>query len=327
MAKESLKGKLNKSSFYKKKFKNSSLYFSMRYHRYLKEQKREKRIEQKYGLEGMVSYIKKWYKKATGYPLDLDNPKTINDKLAYLKIYDQSPLKVTCSDKYAVREYVANKIGKEHLIPLIKIDAKEQFFDANEIDFDKLPNQFVLSCNHGSGMTYVIDDKNRLSKRDIKIIKKRLNKWLKIDYAYVGGFDFVYKGIKPCIMISEYLSNNDNDLKDYKITCFNGEIKYFWIDSVRFKGHKRNIYDVNLNKPPFKVGYFEEGNELPPQNIDKLFEIARKLAKDFKFARIDLYDVNGRIYFGEITLNSGGGRELIYPIEYNEIIGKELNIK
>ena len=327
MSSESLKVKLNKSSLFKKRIKNSSFYFNLKYRKYLKEQKKEKRIEQKYGLEGMTEYTKKWYKKVTGYPLDLDNPKTFTEKEQWIKIYDQSPLKVVCSDKYAVRDFISKKLGSDYLIPLINIDGKDRFDDANEIDFDKLPNQFVLSCNHGSSMTIVVNDKNKLKKRDIKNIKKRLNKWLKIDYAYVSAFDFVYKDIKPRIIITKYLSNGNNDLKDYKIFCFNGEPQYIWVDSSRFKGHKRNIFDANLNKAPFRYGPFEEGDEKAPENAKKMFEIAKLLSKDFKFVRVDLYDVDGKIYFGELTFNSGAGRDLIYPIEYNEIVGKELNIK
>ena len=116
-------------------------------------------------------------------------------------------------------------------------------------------------------------------------------------------------------------------MKDYKIFCFNGEPKYIWIDSSRFNGHKRNIFDVNLNKPPFRYGPFEEGEEKAPKNAEKMFEIARLLSKDFKFVRVDLYDVDGKIYFGELTFNSGSGRELIYPIEYNTIVGEQLSIK
>ena len=327
MSAESFKVIFNKFSPFKKGLKNSSLYFNMKYRLYKSEQRKEKRIEKKQGLEGMIKYTKKWYKTATGYPLNLDDPKTFTEKQQWIKFYDQDPLKVTCSDKYAVREYISKKIGKEYLVPLIDVDGKDKFYDANEIDFDKLPNQFVLSCNHGSSMTIVVDDKNKLKKKDIKVIKKRLNKWLKIDVGYVNAFDFVYKGIKPCILITKYLSNGDNDLKDYKIFCFNGEPKYLWIDSGRFGDHKRTVYDSKFNKMPFRYGVFPEGENEKPVNLEKMFELAKVLCAEFKLVRVDFYEVDGKLYFGELTFNSGAGRDLIYPIEYNTIVGEQLSLK
>lgn len=327
MSAESFKKALSKSNFIKRTMKKTRFYSSFKDHLFLKEQKKEKKIEEKYGLPGMIDYCKKWYKTATGYELDLDNPQTFTEKQQWLKFYDQSPLKVKCSDKYLVREFVKEKIGEEYLVPLISIDGVDKFDNANDIDFNKLPNSFVLSCNHGSSMTIVIPDKTKLNKQKIKSIKKQLNKWLQIDVAYVNAFDFTYKGIKPAIIITKYLTNDNNDLKDYKIFCFNGNPTYIWIDSGRFDKHKRTVYDTNFNKAPFTYDKFPEGDFEKPDNLDEMFEIAKTLSSGFKLARVDLYNVNGKIYFGELTFNSGAGRDLIYPNEYNLIVGEQLNIK
>jgi len=328
MSAESFKVFINRFGFLKRRIKNTSLYFSFRNFLYRKEQRKEKRIESKYGLAGMIKYTKKWYKTATGYELDLDNPRTFTEKQQWLKFYDQSPLKVLCSDKYAVREYISKKVGEEYLVPLISIDAKDRFYDANEIDFSKLPNSFVLSCNHGSSMTIVVEDKSKLRKKNIKSIKKRLNQWLKIDVSYVNAFDFTYKGIKPCIIITEYLTNGNNDLKDFKLFCFNGQPKYLWIDSGRFgNDHRRTVYDSHFKKMPFRYGVFKEADNPKPVNFEKMFELSEILSKDFKLVRVDFYEVNGILKIGELTFNSGAGRDLIYPIEYNEKLGEELSLK
>ena len=176
-------------------------------------------------------------------------------------------------------------------------------------------------------MTIFVEDKSKLSKGKIKSIKKQLNRWLGIDISYVNAFDFTYKGIKPYIIITEYLANKDNDLKDYKIFCFNGKPEYIWIDSGRFNRHKRTVYDTQFNKAPFKYGTYEEGENERPDNLDTMLEISKVLCKDFKLVRVDLYNVDGKIYFGELTFNSGAGRDLFYPNEYNLIVGDQLSIK
>lgn len=326
MKAESFKRILSFSTPVKIFLRKTRFYSFVKDHIFLNEQKKEKKIEKKYGIDGMIKYCKKWYKTATGYELNLDNPVTFTEKQQWLKIYDQNQNKVTCSDKYAVREYVKKRIGEEYLVPLIRVDGADKFYNAFDIDFDKLPNQFVLSCNHGSSMTIVINDKSKLKSKDIKNIKKQLNRWLKIDVSYVNAFDFVYKGIKPCIIITEYLSNGNNDLKDYKFFCFNGEPKYMWIDSGRFNKHKRTVYDMSFNKMPFRYGKFLEEENKKPVAFEQMVILAKCLCKEFKLVRVDFYDVDGRIYFGELTFNSGAGRDLIYPNEYNIKLGEELVI-
>lgn len=310
----------------KRKLTGTSFYSFLRDRLFLSEQKKEKRIERKCGEKGMVDYCKKWFKSSTGFELDLNNPTTICEKQQWIKFYDWSEEKVNLSDKYLVRKYIANIIGDKYLIPLITIDGKDNFEDANQIDFNKLPKKFVLSCNHGSSMTIVIHDKDKLSKSKIRSIKHRLNRWLRISIAYVNAFDFIYKGIKPRIIITEYLENKEGDLFDYKVMCFNGEPKYIWVDSSRFSNHHRTVYDLDFEKLPFKCNKYQSDDHEKPACLGELLSLAKILCKGFKFIRTDFYCINNRIYFGELTFNSGAGKELFYPLEYNKIIGEQLEL-
>lgn len=328
MSAERFRRLIGKTKTLKKRLRNTSLYYYLRDRLFLKEQKKEKRIEKKYGLAGMIKYCKKWYKSATGFQLDLDNPKTFTEKQQWLKFFDKNnKIKTVCSDKYLVRDFIKNTIGEDYLVPLISIDGTDFFENANLINFDKLPNQFVLSCNHGSSMTIVVDDKASLTRRKIKTIKKQLNRWLQIDISYVNAFDFVYKGIKPGIIITKYLQDKSGSLNDYKVLCLNGKPKYIWIDSDRFTGHKRATYDLEFNKQPFNFNRYPVSDHDKPVNFDKMISLAKKMCANFKLLRVDFYNIDGKIYFGELTFNTGAGKELIYPLEYNEIIGNQLVVQ
>lgn len=329
MLKIQAKKVLDKFQKLKTSLKKSDFYFYIRDNIFLKEMKKEKKIEKNRGLNGMIEYTNKWYKAQTGKILHLNNPQSLTEKQQWVKFYDQDPLKVKCTDKYLVREYISKKIGSQHLVPLITVNGKDAFFNANEIDFNLLPNQFVISCNHGSSMTIVVSDKSKLSKHKIKGIKKKLNRWLKIEPAYIAAYDFVYKGIKPCIMITKFLENPDkSEINDYKFIAFNGGVKYMWIDSDRFHGHKRSVFNLDLTRAPFNINKYEPiGDSAIPSNYKEMLQLANILAKDFMFVRVDFYNVNNVIYFGELTFNSGGGVELPYPEEYDLIVGNELLIK
>lgn len=310
----------------KNHLKQSNIYYRVRDRIFFNEIKREKRIESKQDFELKKKYIEKWYKEMTGYELNLENPKTLTEKQQWLKLFDQNPLKNKCTDKIEVRKYIEKKIGAQYLVPLLENCGKKSFDNANEIDFDELPNQFVIACNHGSSMTIVVQDKSKLTKHKIKQIKANLNRWLKIEPAYIGAFDYVYKDIKPKIMITKFLTGKRGITCDYKILCFNGKPKYFWIDSDRFTSHKRKVYNLDKTDAKFNINKYEHSNEPLPSTFDKMIELASILCSDFLFVRVDFYEVDGKIYFGELTFNTGGGTELPYPIEYNEKLGNELSL-
>ena len=320
-------GKINNKNKSLKKFlKKSNVYYFLRDFVFLNEQMKEKRIEKKKGLDGMIKYCKEWYKKSTGLELNLENPQTLTDKMQWIKFNDFSPIKTEMTDKLKVREHIKRILGEEFLVPLLSIDGKDHFENAFDIDFNKLPNSFVLSCNHGSSMTIVISDKKKLSNSKIRSIKKKLNRWLKINLCYTNAFDFIYRDIKPCILIFKMLMDSNGELNDYKFTCFNGKVNYFWVDSDRFSEHKRNVYDTEYNDAPFTINHYKKGNPRKANNLQEMKEIAEKLSKDFKMVRVDLYDVDGKIYFGEMTFNSEAGKALPEPISYNAILGNCLEL-
>lgn len=261
-----------------------------------------------------------------GLTMDFENPTTYTQKQQWMKLYEQSAEKSMLSDKYAVREHVKNVIGEEYLIPLITVNGKDRFFDANEIDFDQLPNQFVMKCNHGSHYNIIVKDKSALSKKEIKKYKKQLNLWLKEHYAFTVGLELVYEQIEPCIIIEKYMAMND-DLPDYKFMCFSGEVKYVWVDQGRFQDHRRTLFDLEYKKMPFNMhAHNDVIDDKKPENFEEMIELSKKLCGSFPYVRVDLYNVEGKIYFGELTFSSGAGYQAPNPASYDEELGKLIQI-
>ncbi len=266
-------------------------------------------------------YLSNFYRKYTSYDMDFTCPKTLTQKAQWLKLYDQDPRKTLYSDKYAVREMVRSTIGEKYLIPLISINGKDRFYSFDEIDFSKLPKSFVIKCNHGCGYNIIVKDKTTI---DIKFVRKQLNIWLSENYAYINGLELVYKNIKPCIIIEKYMAIND-DLPDYKFMCFSGEIKYVWCDQGRFINHRRTLFDSEYEPQAFTIGKFAPLlNPQKPDNYYEMLQIVKQLCMDFPYVRVDLYNVEGRVYFGELTFSSGSGIEMPYPVEYDEYLGSQI---
>ena len=265
--------------------------------------------------------LKRMYKKLIGEELDFNNLKTYTEKIQWLKLYDSNQLKADLSDKYKVREWIKAKIGEEYLIPLIS----GPYYNANDIDFDSLPKEFVIKANHGSTFNLIVRDKNKLN---IHKTKKQLNRWLKIRYAYKSGLEMHYDLIKPCLIIEKYLENSDGDLNDFKFLCFGGKPYYVWQDFNRYTNHTRNMYDMEWKLQPFNSGkydnYYMPVNE--PKNFNKMKEIVAILCKDFEYVRVDLYNINGKIFFGEMTFTDGSGFTKINPKEYNLKLGSLIDL-
>ena len=249
------------------------------------------------------TFLKMKYKLMMGTKLDLENPKTFNEKLQWLKLHDRNPEYTKMVDKYEAKEYVANIIGKEYIIPTLGVWDK---FD--DIDFDALPNEFVLKPTHTSGNVFICKDK---SKIDYKKLKKQVNKWLKRDYYKIHR-EWPYKNVKPRIIAEEYMENKDHtSIKDYKFYCFNGQADYVMICTGRETGHpKFYFYNKewkfmrNMSNDGMKLeGKLEE----KPIGIEKMFEIAEKLSQGIKFVRMDLYNVNEKIYFRRIYVFPSSG--------------------
>lgn len=265
--------------------------------------------------------LAKWYKHYTGENLNLKNPENYTEKIQWLKLYDSTQIKADLSDKYKVREWVKEKIGEEYLVPLISGGIK----DASEIDFETLPKKFVIKTNHGSGWNIIVNDKGKLN---IKKTITTLNKWLKLNFAFKSGLELHYRLINPCIIIEEYMENLDGELSDYKFLCFNGRPYYCWIDLGRYKDHRRNVYDMEWKLQDWQQHTYlnSESPVAKPKNFEKMVELATVLCQGFSHVRVDFYNINGKILFGEMTFTNGSGRELIHPSEMNVELGKLIDI-
>ena len=251
--------------------------------------------------------------------LDLENPKTFNEKIQWLKLYDSTPLKTRLADKYLVRDWVKEKIGEEYLIPLLGVWDK---FD--DIDFDKLPDRFVLKCNHGCAYNIIVKDKSKFNKKEAR---KKINKWMKENFAYKTGLELHYADIPRKIIAEEDIEDSNKELNDYKIMCFNGKPQYIWIDQGRFSNRTENIYNKKWELQPFLLTYPNSKEQVPPpKNLDKMFKFAKILSEGFSFVRVDFYNIDGKIYFGEMTFTSASGTEKFIPSEYNRILGDMLEL-
>ena len=236
--------------------------------------------------------------------VNIDNPKTIQDKINWLKVNDLSPLKTKCADKIKVHEYCKEKLGKDICIPIIKI-----YNSADEIKWDELPDKFVMKCNHGSGMNIIVKDKSKINK--LECISK-LNTWMKRDFAFQNGYEMHYHNIEHKIFIEKYLfdSNQISSLYDYKFWCFNGKPNFFTINDGNGHGKWMNFYDLDGNLLPYKRVDFlgTPTTEINiPIGLKTMIEYSKKLSEDFKFVRVDFYEVNGEVYLGEMTFTPGSG--------------------
>lgn len=281
-------------------------------------------------------YLKKKFKLRIGHDLDLENPVTFNEKLQWLKLHDRKPEYTMMVDKYKVREYIADKLGEEYLIPLLGV-----WDDPDEIDFDALPNQFVLKCNHNSGLGMCIcKDKSNL---DIEKVKEELRKGLKQDY-YLTGREWSYKDVPRKIICEKYMidhssqkildneedkSGKNDGLNDYKFMCFNGKVLCSFVCSDRFSddGLKVTFFDKDWNVLPFERHYPKSRKPIPkPFNYKKMIEFSERLAEGIPFVRIDFYEIDHKLYFGEITFFPGSGFEEFTPESADEELGSWIKL-
>ena len=242
-----------------------------------------------------------------GHKLNLENPKSFNEKLQWIKLYNRKPEYREMVDKYEAKNYVARMIGEEYIIPTLGV--WDRFED---IDFNELPEQFVLKCTHDSGGLVICPDKSKL---DIEKARKKINKSLRRNYFWHGR-EWPYKDLKPRIIAEEFMVDESGvELKDYKLMCFNGEYKATFVCSDRYS--EKGLHTT--------YPYLKEG--LPkPQSYEKMIELAEILAKDIPFVRIDFYEIYGKIYFGEITFFPGSGNAEFVPSKWDEIVGSWIKL-
>lgn len=266
-------------------------------------------------------YLKLMYRLKVGRKLHLDNPKTFNEKLQWLKLYNRKEFYSSLVDKYEVRQYVKKKVGEQYLVPIFGVWDK---FD--DIDFNMLPRKFVIKCTHDSGGVIICKDKDKLNMTEAR---NKIQSCLDRNFYYWGR-EWPYKNVKPRIIVEQYLEDESGDeIKDYKFMVFNGKVKCSFVCSERYseEGLAVDFYDLNWNKMPFMRKYRNSDKVIEkPKNYEKMIELAEKLSVDMIFDRIDFYEINGNIYFGEITLYPGGGFEKFIPEKYDTILGEMLEI-
>ena len=264
-------------------------------------------------------YLKIKYRLKMGKKLNLENPQTYNEKLQWLKLYDRKPIYSKLVDKYEVREIIRKKIGEEYLIPLLGV--YEKF---NQINFESLPNQFVIKTTHDCGGIVICKDKSKFNQKEAQ---KKIEHHLRKNYYYMHR-EWPYKKVKPRIIIEKYMVDESRtELKDYKFFCFDGEPKLMFVATDRGVDTRFNFYDMNFKQINLQQHYKNSNKEIDrPKNFDTMISIAKKLSENLPHIRVDLYDVNGHIYFGELTLYHFSGFEKFYPEEYDIILGKELKL-
>lgn len=271
-------------------------------------------------------YIERTWKKMYGRKINWESPRDINEKIQWLMIYSDTSLWTLCSDKVKVREFVKERIGEEFLVKQYGV-----WNNADEINFDQLPNKFVLKCNHDSGSTFVLDKTKGFDKN---LITKDLNKRLKINYGYEHG-EMYYNGIKPLIVAEEFLEQGDSaftSLVDYKIWCFDGKPFSIWTCYNRTKESTYvNLFDLDWNVHPevsiFNKHYRDGGGKVPrPRKLQEMLNAASKLSKGFPEVRVDFYIVNDKIYFGELTFASLCGYMDFFTQDYLNELGDQIKL-
>lgn len=251
---------------------------------------------------------------AKNLDINLDNPKTYNDKLQWLKLHDRKPEYTTMVDKYAAKDYIASKIGSEHIIPTLGVWKKFK-----DIDFDSLPNQFVLKSTHDCGGLVICKDKSKLDKREAK---EKIERCLKRNYFW-NGREWPYKNVKPRIIAEKYMKDDKTDwLVDYKFFCFNGEPKFMYCSMDKADDPRTDFFDMDYNRLDMRMR--DPNSEIPPPKPEKFEEmkaLAKILCKDIPHIRVDFYQVNNRVYAGELTFYHMGGFTKIYPEKWMDILG------
>ncbi|MDD6193496.1 MAG: ATP-grasp fold amidoligase family protein [Lachnospiraceae bacterium] len=268
-------------------------------------------------------YLKLVYRCETGQKLNLNNPVTFSEKLQWLKLHDRNPEYCSLVDKYLMKGIVAERIGAEYVIPLLGVWDR-----AEDIDFDALPNRFVLKCNHDSGGVVICRNKNKL---DREAARTKLKTHLERD-AYIPSREWPYRDVHRVVFAEELLETSEGeDLIDYKFYCFSGKPTYCQVIKDRSTRETIDFYDVDWNLQPFTgLGLgegFPHGLKTPePDNYEKMLEIAREFSRGTRFSRIDMYNIGGRIYFGEFTLYPKSGLGYFLPEEWNIKIGDMLEL-
>lgn len=255
--------------------------------------------------------------------LDLVHPVKFSEKIQWIKLYDNSALKTRLADKYQVREWVKDKIGEQYLIPLLGVWDRPE-----DVNYERLPKQFVLKCNHGSGYIYVVEDKEKIDKYKIRHL---LQGWMNTEIAYIS-LELHYRGIPRKILAEQYIQQKDGRLIDYKFHCFGGRpLAVQLVGDRDFKRHTAREIFMDLSWNPMPCTYtnarYEEGELKKPSTFDEMIKIAEILSEGFKYVRVDLYSVDGQVFFGEMTFTPTSGYSKWKPEEYDRYWGQFIDLK
>ena len=287
----------------------------------MKDKKKRTIILAQHGFYKNMSdedFLRMQFKNVFGYELNLDNPQTFSEKLQWLKLYDRNPKYTMMVDKYAVKSYVASLIGEEHIIKTLGV-----WNSFDEIDFDSLPDQFVLKCTHDSGGLVICTDKSKL---DLNKARKKINKSLANNY-YLQNREWPYKDVKPRIIAEIFISQKDGTVpEDYKILNFNGKPRLIQVDLDRFVNHRKKMYSPDWTELDFSFNYPTDNSVhlKKPEELDDILLFAEKLAIGHPFLRTDFYIVDGQIYFGELTFFPASGFGKFTPEEWDKKLGELL---
>lgn len=266
------------------------------------------------------------FKNVFGREIDLNNPTTLNEKIQWLKLHVRKDIQTVLADKYAVRQYVKDNFGEEYLVPLLF-----ETTDWRDIKYENIPQvPCIVKPNHGTGQYVIIRDRNQIKVDELKV---KCLEWLNTDFYRITQ-EWQYKNIERRIIIEKLLQTKSGTIpNDYKLNYINGNLEFIYCSVGRENENKRNVYDSNWNPiyfswvEPFKDTKNIRGEEIPaPQTLDKMKEIGDKVAKQFSYVRVDFYDVDGKLYIGEITFHHGGGFDVFVPEEYDYLYGKKLTL-
>lgn len=256
-----------------------------------------------------------------GYKLNLEEPTTFNEKINWLKLHYHNPMITVCCDKYAVKEYAAQVIGEQYVLPVLGT-----WNHAADIDFEALPDSFVLKVNWSSGYNIIVSDKSKL---DTEAARTQLNKWMQPECnSYYDTFNWGYKNMIPVIYAEPYIEQVDGQVYDYKFFMCNGKFEFMFIATNRQneKVLTHDFFDSQFNHLPFDYGGRVHADKPleKPVNFEKMIELATKLAKPFPFVRVDFYEVGDRVYLGEMTFYPGGGTLKFNPVSWDYMLGEKI---
>ncbi len=266
-------------------------------------------------------YLKLRWWANMDYPLNLDNPRTFNEKIQWLKLHNHKSEYTMMVDKVEAKKYVANIIGEEYIIPTLAV-----YNTADEIDFEKLPDQFVLKCTHDSADIVICRDKSRL---DFEEARRKMAVGLKRNY-YWKSREWPYKNVKPRIIAEKYMSSDGDELIDYKWFCFEGEPQYMFIATDRFnksEDTKFDFYDMNFQHLPFTNGHPNAKRTIEkPLSFETMKALAGRLSEGMPHVRVDFYDINGHVYFGEMTFSHWSGMVPFVPRKWDFVFGEQIKL-